>query len=1155
MKKKKKKKMDMECICLFIVSFYLLLLLLLVVVVVVYSFFIIQCNVFVGLYIGCVTHSECPNNEYCSISTGSCRGCGDASTIVGSCDAIRGDCCGEEYQMKCVSALVDCSTTIKLWALRVIESTSLQCVGNICEAPLTNCSGRVAWIDSPMAELYDNQGTVVMASTRSQMLECQVLSWTGAPAPEWVVMGLQATWRRRLESEVLDSVLNPTLVVIDAFDASTVTEAEQRVSRNLVGEGTESGSWSELWLNDVYGAEPKLGGEPSQLDQWGLGFSTSSSDLRLRLAVDYDTYENINSGVEVDHLHVTVAVGTSAYVSSLSPPFAASNDVLNISVPGLLPGLLVVCGFFEDTTGLTRSQTRFYSQGHPERDYALCPVPVHDRVSRRSFFVEIAVRTTDGSGDGSFTVNERPFTFTDCINGVWQGVADGQCVCAPGWEGSFCDNMIPGYCTLTGTPANAYSTDCTALSVGQNCDVQCLSGYEADTPTFFTCAAGGSAAGTGAWSPKSPSCRPIEGYCILQDLPLSSSGFGTCQNTKIGDTCSVTCENGYIPTVSTCEIGAATVGRFDAYPACVDDNECETNNPCTGDDICQNLPGSNACLTRPTFLPNSLRVPGGAGTNRLELASFIGQTIQFSGSDFIPSLMEIWYGDLNDFAQYKCSLLPNPPQDDPASILTCALSSEFNPNPLRFWIKFADTWLTVVNTPTLSDELQFTITNIPFIDSITGCPQEGCPSQGGTLEINGQNFAPLITISVNGKSCPQGPAIGEEKLTCYLDEGTGVNIRIQVSSNGVLSNVKTISYASPTIQTLSAVGCTQPNVNVIGDTLINCPLGTQPTLTITGENFGGVDDDALTVLIGDEICTQSTVIDPHKVIRCTLPPGAGKNRQVVVRTDGGGSTLPNSTATVSYRPCQPGQYIQDNTCEPCAMGKFSDDVNQGICTNCPAGKQQPNPGQQTCRSCEAGRFSIGDGTPVCTSCPVGTSQPEEGQVLCQPCELGKVATSETSEACIACPPGQFANNASSCVACEPGRVSQNPGSISCTECIRPQVAVGEENTKCRFCETGEYAISNSQCQQCPAGKFSSAGNTLSCTDCPLGRFTSAPGRETCTFCSAGKYADVLGTSCLDCDPGTATKVDGSFACVVSSIFIFILFYFVYLFSLVALHGQ
>lgn len=132
-------------------------------------------------------------------------------------------------------------------------------------------------------------------------------------------------------------------------------------------------------------------------------------------------------------------------------------------------------------------------------------------------------------------------------------------------------------------------------------------------------------------------------------------------------------------------------------------------------------------------------------------------------------------------------------------------------------------------------------------------------------------------------------------------------------------------------------------------------------------------------------------------------------------------------------------------CEP-ACGK----------TTCGLGSQ-PNADDDGCEICVAGKFSDTLNNERCKSCAVGSSSSEGSAdpIDCAQCEMGKAGGGD--ETCAECPTGSFANaviGAGQCLPCAAGRYNSLAGSTS-------------------------YLV----CLQCEAGKASEDG-TSACTTCP-----------------------------------------------------------------------
>ena len=207
----------------------------------------------------------------------------------------------------------------------------------------------------------------------------------------------------------------------------------------------------------------------------------------------------------------------------------------------------------------------------------------------------------------------------------------------------------------------------------------------------------------------------------------------------------------------------------------------------------------------------------------------------------------------------------------------------------------------------------------------------------------------------------------------------------------------------------------------------------------------------------------------------------------------------------------------DRECEACLPETISEVVNALGCIQCPAGTNQPDPGQSTCYTnlgCPAGFRSEAS---VCIQCLPGTFQDEIGQSSCKPvttCPLGWFisvhSTFTTDTDCDPCPAGSYSDSvdSDSCTTCTVGTDYQvNAGQVMCTPLQR--------------CLPGEMVTatptitSDRLCSVCVAGTFSATNNSASCEPCQEGHY-SLPHSSAClahTTC-AGSELEIVAPSAV-----------------------------------------
>ncbi len=97
----------------------------------------------------------------------------------------------------------------------------------------------------------------------------------------------------------------------------------------------------------------------------------------------------------------------------------------------------------------------------------------------------------------------------------------------------------------------------------------------------------------------------------------------------------------------------------------------------------------------------------------------------------------------------------------------------------------------------------------------------------------------------------------------------------------------------------------------------------------------------------------------------------------------------------SCLPCVPGKYQDDDngiTCKVCPEGSFAEDY--GIvsnCTDCPTGFTSKR-GSSGCDKCEIGKYGIDNGMDEnpCQICPPGLYSDARGKETCEQCPIGKI---------------------------------------------------------------------------------------------------------------------------------------------------------------------
>ena len=93
----------------------------------------------------------------------------------------------------------------------------------------------------------------------------------------------------------------------------------------------------------------------------------------------------------------------------------------------------------------------------------------------------------------------------------------------------------------------------------------------------------------------------------------------------------------------------------------------------------------------------------------------------------------------------------------------------------------------------------------------------------------------------------------------------------------------------------------------------------------------------------------------------------------------------------SNKSCEPGFYINDDSCVPCPGGYYSDEEDSEKCYPCLAGTYSKT-ASSSCKKCPPGSFSPKNSN-ICLPCPAGTHMKKEGKEACIPCLAGKFSHS------------------------------------------------------------------------------------------------------------------------------------------------------------------
>lgn len=368
--------------------------------------------------------------------------------------------------------------------------------------------------------------------------------------------------------------------------------------------------------------------------------------------------------------------------------------------------------------------------------------------------------------------------------------------------------------------------------------------------------------------------------------------------------------------------------------------------------------------------------------------------------------------------------------------------------PFRSWcfgLRRLRACLLAATLPAIAAAPTAALAQTPVVTGVAGCLDSAsttaeCPTLGSVdLTISGTDFGIAEgNVWVGSSPCPVVPTSWvDTSIKCTLPQGAGLDQHVVVQRSGgeISLPFQGVSYAAPSIAGIS--GC--PGAG--------CPRAGGTTITITGTNFGPPTG---TVLVGGANC--GGAVYSHTQVQCTMPPGVGQDRSVIVIQNGG---EPSPTpGTISYEPCPAGTHIDGISCTNCTPGSFSDTLDATSCSLCPAGSAQPSSGQTscipcatgssrssqgaaTCSPCTAGSFADHVGALTCESCAPGTFQADPGQDSCDPCPPGRFQPLSGQDDCAVCTPGTYAEGgAAACTLCAPGSAQGSTEASSCVPCLR-----------------------------------------------------------------------------------------------------------------------
>ena len=161
---------------------------------------------------------------------------------------------------------------------------------------------------------------------------------------------------------------------------------------------------------------------------------------------------------------------------------------------------------------------------------------------------------------------------------------------------------------------------------------------------------------------------------------------------------------------------------------------------------------------------------------------------------------------------------------------------------------------------------------------------------------------------------------------------------------------------------------------------------------------------------------------------------------------------PSPTSSPNPPPppvCEPGQYLDGNTCLCCPHDKWNNAYGSESCFFCPAGMITINEcsTKETDCLCNAGEFFTGSS---CQCCDIHTYLDKPSREnICKPCGADEYTSSECSTSCLRlnCRAGQFVDN-HECHPCPTNTFSTTQNAMMCTPCSSGTYNTGTGNTGC-----------------------------------------------------------------------------------------------------------
>ncbi|XP_023931173.1 sushi, von Willebrand factor type A, EGF and pentraxin domain-containing protein 1-like, partial [Lingula anatina] len=449
-------------------------------------------------------------------------------------------------------------------------------------------------------------------------------------------------------------------------------------------------------------------------------------------------------------------------------------------------------------------------------------------------------------------------------------------------------------------------------------------------------------------------------------------------------------------------------------------------------------------------------------------------------------------------------------------------------------------------------DVTFSVGDLPEMMNNTGGNETLTPLQillRDALQQNGFNFnndiagsvtLPDQTVITSEPSCGPGQTlVGTSCVDCA--EGTYYNSLTQTCDDcpvGQFQNMtsQTSCMMCPGGGTTDGAGSTS-----VADCKISCPAGSY---------FSKVSGSCrLCPVSYYQEQTGQFSCDPCPVDKVTRDPGA-------------------DNSSMCFDDCPSGSELDDQgQCVSCPRGYYRQQGVQLRCTECPANFITPGNGSITVAECTVPDCQPGSyiDSNTCTACDNGFYQPEKWQTSCISCgdsanwrtdQIGSTMQSQCKYycpsgyevqnfTCVACPVGTYKDISSGnyygmCDPCPNNKVTEQDTSISVDNCTISNCSAGyasyEDGSGCYPCPRGTYQPESlqRQCLQCINRTMYTTldeANTSpsACTKfCPSGHEIMTDG--TCRPCERGLYKDNLVgpdfelNRCTACPPGVVTDI-------------------------------